>query len=196
MAEYEWDPLSPQEAAAVFAPLGIPWWVAGGHAIDLFVGRETRAHGDIDVAVLRRDVDGLRALSDAWELDIAHDGTLTPWDGRALQDAEHQFWVRRPGATAWSFEILLEYPDGDMWCYRRDRRITMPLGDVGLITADGIPFLRPAITLLYKAGSSTLARNEADFDVMLPVLPPADRAWLHAALETAHAGHRWSERLR
>ncbi len=145
--------------------------------------------------MLRRDAARLRELSHAWDMHIAHDGTLTSWDGRPLEDAEHQFWVRRIGATAWSFEILLEYTDGDTWRYRRDPRITMPLDEIGLRTADGIAYLRPAIALLYKAGSSTLARNQDDFEVMLPLLPPDDRAWLRAALDVAHGGHPWIGRL-
>ena len=32
-----------------------PWYVAGGWAIDLFLGRSTRAHSDVDIAILRRD---------------------------------------------------------------------------------------------------------------------------------------------
>jgi len=31
------------------------WWVAGGWAIDLHLGHQSRAHQDIDIAVLRRD---------------------------------------------------------------------------------------------------------------------------------------------
>ena len=29
------------------------WWVAGGWALDLFLGRMTRPHHDVDVAILR-----------------------------------------------------------------------------------------------------------------------------------------------
>lgn len=32
-----------------------PRWIAGGQAIDLFVGTSTRAHADVDVLLLRRD---------------------------------------------------------------------------------------------------------------------------------------------
>ncbi|MCL4541605.1 MAG: hypothetical protein M1396_04620 [Chloroflexi bacterium] len=32
-----------------------PWFIAGGWAIDLFLGRQTRAHKDVEIAVLRQD---------------------------------------------------------------------------------------------------------------------------------------------
>jgi Aminoglycoside-2''-adenylyltransferase len=63
-----WQPWSPQEVAQFFAPLTVPWWIAGGWAIDLFLGRQTREHEDIDVQILRRDQQVIRALFGAWDL--------------------------------------------------------------------------------------------------------------------------------
>jgi hypothetical protein len=48
--------------AALMHGFNAPWGIAGGWALDLFVGRESRAHADIDVALLRRDQQRLRAL--------------------------------------------------------------------------------------------------------------------------------------
>lgn len=31
------------------------WFIAGGWAIDLFIGTETREHGDIEFSVFRKD---------------------------------------------------------------------------------------------------------------------------------------------
>lgn len=42
-------------AVALLAALPCPWFVAGGWAIDLHLGRATRPHGDVDVAVYRHD---------------------------------------------------------------------------------------------------------------------------------------------
>jgi hypothetical protein len=36
-------------------PFSGHWWIAGGWAVDLFLGEQTRVHDDVDVAVLRRD---------------------------------------------------------------------------------------------------------------------------------------------
>ena len=52
------------ETRDVFAPLSIPWWIAGGWAIDVYLGRQTREHADIDVSVLRADHRKLAALLD------------------------------------------------------------------------------------------------------------------------------------
>jgi len=59
-----WLPLTFDETRAVFAPLAVPWWIAGGWAIDVYLGRQTREHADIDVSVLRAHHRKLAALLD------------------------------------------------------------------------------------------------------------------------------------
>ena len=44
-----WAPVQPDELAPVLERFAFPWWIAGGWAIDLALGRSTRAHGDVDV---------------------------------------------------------------------------------------------------------------------------------------------------
>ena len=49
-----WQPWQPEEVASFFSTLTVPWWIAGGWALDLFLGVQTREHEDIDVQILRR----------------------------------------------------------------------------------------------------------------------------------------------
>ncbi|MFD4171693.1 nucleotidyltransferase domain-containing protein, partial [Streptomyces albidoflavus] len=57
------------EVAAHFSPLREPWWIAGGYAVELAVGRAFRAHADIDVLLLREDqLAAQRALA-GWQTD-------------------------------------------------------------------------------------------------------------------------------
>lgn len=49
----EWRPLTPADAAGLMRGYGRRWWVGGGWAIDLFLGRTTPPHDDVDVVVLR-----------------------------------------------------------------------------------------------------------------------------------------------
>jgi hypothetical protein len=58
-------------------------------------------------------------------------------------------------------------------------------------TADGIPYSRPEVTLLFKAKWSELPKNEADFAAVLPLLRPARRRWLSESLALVHPGHAW-----
>ena len=192
MAEFTWDPLTPAQARDLFAAFPRPWWIAGGWALDVHLGRASRAHADIDLAVLRGDEVALPALLAGWDIRIAHDGALMPWGGEgALPAPYHQFWVRRDGATAWSFEVLLEEHDGATWRYRRDHRVTMPLARFGRASPEGVPYVAPEVALLYKAKGHAMAKNAADFEAALPALDAGARDWLRGALVVAHAGHPW-----
>ncbi|GAA3436890.1 nucleotidyltransferase domain-containing protein [Kutzneria kofuensis] len=46
---------TPTEVAGRLAGIATPWCVAAGWALDLFRGRQTRAHGDIEIAVPAAD---------------------------------------------------------------------------------------------------------------------------------------------
>ncbi len=190
-----WQALSVDEARQVFAPLGIRWWIAGGWAIDLFIGQQTRDHADIDIAILRRDHLALRALTADFDLYVAHDGTLTAWDAGVLPSDRHQFWARRRDGEAWAFEVLLEESDGDRWLFRREPQISLPLDEFGAITADGTPYVAPEVALLYKANGIELERNAADFATALPYLDAPAKHWLSAQLGRVYDQHAWLARL-
>ncbi len=50
-----WEPLSVEEVSEAFASFPGQWWIAGGWAIDLWIGRQTRPHDDIDVLICCTD---------------------------------------------------------------------------------------------------------------------------------------------
>jgi hypothetical protein len=52
-----------------------PWWVSGGWAIDLFIGRVTRDHCDVEVGTFLPDQDEVRRHLDGWELLRVRDDT-------------------------------------------------------------------------------------------------------------------------
>ncbi|TMD44470.1 MAG: aminoglycoside adenylyltransferase, partial [Chloroflexi bacterium] len=66
-----WQPWSPREIARFFSHLAVPWWIAGGWALDLFLGAQARHHDDIDVQILRRDQHAVRVLLHEWDVQEA-----------------------------------------------------------------------------------------------------------------------------
>lgn len=193
---WAWEPLSPKDVLAIMRGFRSPWWVCGGSALDLFIGRETRRHDDLDVAVLRRDQALLRSHLRRWDLRYATpEHTLESWDGSWLAPPIHGIWARRSTDqhAAWACEFLLNEAADDEWVFRRDDRIRRSLASVGS-ERDGIPYLRPEIVLLYKA-SEPSPKNEADFTAAAGQLPDAATAWLTAALRVTRPNHHWLERL-
>jgi hypothetical protein len=53
---------------ALLAALRAPWWVAGGWALDLFLGKVTRAHKDLDIGIGRKNAAMAVAALSGWEM--------------------------------------------------------------------------------------------------------------------------------
>jgi len=189
----KWEPLTPEQVRDLF-DAKFPWWIAGGYALDLFMGRQLRAHNDIDVSVFRDDIAKVRDTLRGWELFIAESGTFTPWRSGDLPKNAHELWAREGGKESWQLEILVEEREGDRWVYRRNKDIGVRAVDLGRTTPDGIPYIRPEIQLLYKSAGAR-ASDETDFLTLLPRLDPAQKAFLCAGLWTTKPGHRWLGRL-
>jgi len=185
----------PVDARELFR--GLPnWWIAGGWAIDLWLGSKTRDHVDLDVATLRRSQRDFWERLDGWDL---HLGTapdvVEPWrDGDVVPLPLHAVWCRPSPTSPWAFELLLNDSDETQWLFRRDHDVRMPLADIGGTSNDGIPYLAPEIVLLYKA-KNVREHDVRDFESALPSLDAAQRRWLRDAIDVVHPGHPWSERL-
>jgi hypothetical protein len=183
-----WESLHPDDARDILRDLDVRWWIAGGWSLDLFLGRQLRPHKDLDVAVLRRDQERLFDALPGWELAVAQDGALEPWDGASLPADRHVLWARPQDAARWQLELVLEEADGGTWRYRRDARVPRPVAALGP-PGGALP---PEIGLLYKARDPGHAR---DWDAVIPQLDEPARAWLADAVATAHPESPYRGRL-
>ena len=196
-----WQPWQPREVAELFSALTVPWWVAGGWALDLFIGTQTREHEDIDVQILRRDQQAVRAILHGWDVQGAippprdENWPFREWKPDTLLDAEiHDVWCRPHKTDPWAIQLMVADARDDQWLFRRDNRISRPLTAIGHQTDEGIPYLAPEIQLLYKA-KNPRPKDEADFATTLPHLDQRSRQWLVQALAIVHPHHVWIKRL-
>jgi hypothetical protein len=193
----EWAALTPIEIGAFLRDARFRWWIAGGWAIELFVGRPIRPHDDLDVQVLREEQGAVQATLAGWDLQAADPpGTFRPWHpSEVLPTHVHDVWCRPDPTSPWALQLMLADTIEDRWVFRRDPGISRPLDELTHRTADGLPSLAPEVQLLYKAKAPRFAKNEIDLDVVLPLLGEIRRAWLATALATWSPGHPWIARL-
>jgi hypothetical protein len=178
----KWRLVEPTEAVAWLSSVPVPWWVAGGWALDLFVGKQTREHGDLDVGVLRCDSKRLLDALPSWEFFEAKDGVLSRLGAGAAPSADvNSLWCRPSGTTEWAMEVLLDASDGEFWVFRRQPHIRRPLTEIIRRHPHEIPYLAPEVQLLYKARSMR-PRDRADFEQIAPRLDFAARRWLRESL--------------
>lgn len=192
-----WSPIALPELASLFAGVREPWWIAGGWAIDLFVGRPTRSHGDVDVQIRRDDQLAFQAALATWDLHAADPpGTLRPWRrGEVLPLAVQDVFCRPKPTAPWAFQFNLADTLGEQWVFRRDRRVRRSLAALTRRSAEGLPYVAPEVQLLFKAHATPRPKDEHDFAIAHGLLSEEARAWFDAALALYSPEHPWRTRL-
>jgi hypothetical protein len=190
------SPLSIAELSDLMLGAPFRWCLAGGQAIDRQLGRVTREHDDLDIAVPRKDEGLVRRWLSGWELWCAG----SPGSGLDRLGSEdrlpnyvHGIWCRRHESEPWSFEILIEESTEKDWIYRRNHVVTLPVDEL-IQEAQGVPVMAPEVVLLYKA-KSPRDRDRTDFIAALPLLNARQREWLKSALSAAHPHCPWLAEL-
>jgi hypothetical protein len=195
-----WQPMPVEDAADLMTGVRIPWWIAGGWAIDLFLGRQTREHGDTDVLIRRDDqlvvqdyLSGKGLL-----LHKTKQPGLKPWpQGEYLAPPVNDVWCRWSTDTPWVLQLMLLHTEAGQWVFKGDQSIRGPLETLGRRTPSGIPYMRPEIQLLYKAKPDVLAKDQSDFDLAVQRMQPPERSWLLTQLQKRFAdSHPWIGRLK
>jgi hypothetical protein len=191
-----WEPLDPAGLGAFMAGFPRPWWIVGGWSIDAFTGAP-REHEDVDLSILACDIPALREhVGDAWNLWSMDAGTMRPLDDRfpVVLNPESQIWVRRSAVDPWIIDLPIT-PDRDgLWTSKRDPDHVVPLDDATWVAADGLRYLRPEITLLYKALPHR-PKDDRDLAVTWPLLDEGRQAWLRESVRRLYPDHPWLERM-
>jgi len=198
-----------------------PWFLCGGWAVDAWLGRQTRDHQDIDIAIAHGGQRALREHLAGWHL-IAHHaddaGNVTAtWDGRNLRLPAH-IHARPPGEA--NLAALLDWvpgprqrdPDGldvefildevreGQWLLEGDPPVPVPLDEAVRPSPAGVPAAVPRVLMYHKAtaywGRPGYPRRHdlEDFQALKPLLTRDDEAWLRDAL--AAFVHPWLAHLR
>lgn len=185
-----WEAVTPAAVRDLFAGETFRWWIAGGWAAEAASGR-SRHHGDMDVVVLRSELDAIRCCLSGYHLWQMTDGSLRPLlPGDTIQHETEQVWVRRNWRSPWLMDLLLTPSEDGEWLFKRDHRIRLPLEEIGFTASDGVRYLRPEIVLLHKARLNR-EKDKKDLETLLPVLAPPRREWLAQAVSLLTPDHPW-----
>jgi hypothetical protein len=184
-----------RETTGLMQGFPAPWCVAGGWALDLFLGRVTRTHADLELAVLRDDDAALRQHFVGWTFEKVVGGRRVGWPAsERLALPVHEIHGHSTGEPRRAIEFLLNEREGDDWVYRRDARVRLPMNRWIVLARGVVPVLCPAIVLLFKAKAPRL-KDEADFRSARDTLGWERRRWLGDALALCHPNHPWLESL-
>ena len=172
-----------------------PWYIAGGWAIELYLGKVTRVHEDIEITIFRQDQRELYDYLNDWVLDKVIPGQYKRerWlPNEWLSLPIHEIHATSPSKenSKSNFEILLNESDRLSWYFRRNQQVKRLLYKIGKIGYQGIPYLSPEIVLLYKAKEPT-ASDFHDFIQTIDLLTIEERTWLSQAIRDCYQSHPW-----
>ena len=183
-----WEPLDLDHVVRLFAQWPGHWWITGGVALELHLGRSWRAHHDSDLSIVRRETPLLRTVLRDWDIQIAAAGALTPWEGTEPSAPANQnnLWCRQAPDQPWCLDVTLSDGDEDWWIYRRDPSLRRPWSDAVLRTDDGVPYLDPVLQLLFKSKDHR-PKDDHDAREVVPALSEGQRRELRRLLPKDHA---------
>jgi hypothetical protein len=176
-----------QKVMGLMSNYGQPWAIAGGWAIDLHVGKETRKHADVEIAVFRDQQQELKRYLDSWEFKKVVNGEMLVWEGEELMLPIHEL---HGTYGVEEIEVLMNEVVDQEWVFRRDSNITFPAESLIQESPDGIPYLHPSVVLLYKA-KHLREKDHQDFLSVKDRLDQWNKQWLIRALESHLPGHAW-----
>ena len=192
----DWDPLTPGQLRDHMTGFRGPWWVVGGHAIEAFTG-VPRWHEDIDLVVFTEDVPALRTqFAGVFHLWSQDGGVFRILDDEHPEplDPLSQVWMRRNARSPWRVDCILNPQDDGRWVSKRDPAHVADLDEVTWVADDGVRYLMPEVTLLFKAKPAR-RKDEVDLASSWPLLSVERRTWLRDAVRRLHPQHPWEDRI-
>ena len=201
---------------------GVPvsWAVCGGYALDLFLDRTFRVHGDIDLCVFEPDRDAIvhSMLRNNWRVyEFRGQGKVRPLDDTSSGDAGrnlmcvtddcelvkfypceeegllyHQFF--HTGIRRFNYvEFLFNTATETHFIFNKTAGIERERSEA-IRFRQGIPYLAPEIVLLYKASQADKPEYRDDFEQTYPSMNSESREWFFRSLEKLYPdGHRWQD---
>jgi hypothetical protein len=170
------------------------WTLCGGWAVDAWLERQTRDHGDVDIAIFRSDERAFFEHLADWHLaahdtaDAAHDDR---WDGHALAFPAH---IHATFDDGLGWEAQINERSGRQWILSRRPRVAIPLSRFARPSSWGLPTMAPEALLWYKS-QEMRPHDEQDFMALLPRLTADERTWLERALSDVDRAHPWLAQL-
>jgi hypothetical protein len=171
------------------------WVVCGGWALDLFIGRQTREHEDLDVAIDSGAQHLVHAQLAGWRLSAKLKRASLRWSpGMQLGWPEYEITALCRGHRPSHFHVILNDLYDDTWRLPMYAGLERTAPHWRLYTDDGIPFVAPEVALLDK-NRMHRPKDESDLQAALELMDAEQRAWLRGALERFAPRDPWIARL-
>ena len=208
-----------KEANTLLQGQDFSYAICGGFALDMFLGYESRRHGDIDVLAFWEDRETIITYMHSkgflvYEMlgggkvhritDIRTQEKLRKnifcctedCELVRLYDTEEQdvFWLdfQHIGLTKLNYiEFLFNEKTENQFVYIRDNRVKREL-EKTMLEKNGVSYLAPELCLLFKSTDIEREGYQQDFELTVERLNEEQKTWFQEAMEKLYPeGHKW-----
>lgn len=196
------------------------WAVCGGFALDLFLNRTVREHGDMDLCVFETDRDAiLRYVRSAdWQIyEFRGMGKVRPLGPGTAGEPGRNLMCLRDGCDLVKFypcedeglfyheffhtglrefhylEFIFSDAAAGQLVVNQEAGLRREL-TAAILCRDGLPYLAPEVALLYKASNWEDPAYQLDYAAVSPYLSVEQQTWFRTGLARLYPdGHPWAE---
>lgn len=177
-----WQLLSIESLKQIIQDAAYDWYLAGGIALDEFLGRKTRDHEDIDILVNFKYLERILDYFNSYKVYTARNGSLSLSALNNIKSTD-SLWITKDENESFIIEILLFEEEEGHWIYKRDNAVRKKIEDIYFDKND-MKIIQPEIQLLYKMNSSNVREKDLyDYHNVYPVLEERQKAWLDSVLK-------------
>ena len=201
---------------------GFDYAFCGGYAIDLFLGYESRSHGDIDILAYWSDRDSIILYMQSLGFQIYE--MLGGGRAHHITDIQNQRKEKRNifcckencelvqiwkteeneifivdfhhiGQSQLNFiEFLFNDKTDSEFLYARNHDVKRKLRDA-ILSYQGMPYLAPEICLLYKSTDTEREGYRQDYQLASSRISAEQLGWLNDSIDFLYPrGHKWKHR--
>lgn len=193
--------------------------ICGGLAIDLFLGYESRKHGDIDILAYWKDRNTIIQYMNekgyyVYEMlgggmvhhitDINYqlyekrnifcstdDCELFHLTSTEDKDIYYMEFLHIRQTRLNYIEFLFNHKEEEYFLYARNKEIKREL-EKAILQVNGIPYLAPELLLLYKSTDTERDGYQQDYELTYAKMNQEQREWLKNSLKHMYPeGHKW-----
>ena len=210
-----------KEAVELLDGQNFEYAICGGFAVDLFLGYESRKHGDIDILAYWNDRNAIILYMQSKGYEVyemlgggkAHhitDINVQKYEKRnifcMMKDCElvhlyptdeqeiYDIEFIHIGQTKLNFiEFLFNHKDETYFLYARNKEIKRELNKA-ILYENGTRYLAPELLLLYKSTDTERDGYQQDFELSISKMSQEQKQWLNSSLKIMNPdGHKWLE---
>lgn len=157
MPDMNWKPFTIDELQKLLVGFD-RWFLDGGVALDHFLGRSTRAHGDLDIGIFSEDADALLTflINGGLEVYDASSG-LERVTSPSYREQSYNYWVS--DRKHYKVQVLVYNAEGRHVVFRRNPEVKWPR-QAFILMKGQLHLVNPLVIYAFKVTTKSIEQKD------------------------------------